>query len=110
VAYSLGNLVSSGREDDADTGLILYLHFEKDGLRTRFTGVSYLPVYVQLGTEEEPAEYRVLPVMPGLEPVTDIPLTVEDRERMAQIWEDMRELLYRPDEGIAPLDPRTLGP
>lgn len=110
VAYSLGNLVSSGREDDADTGLILYLHFEKDGLRTRFTGVSYLPLYVQLGTEAGPAQYRVLPVMPGLEPVTDIPLTVEDRERMAQIWEDMRDLLYRPDEGIAPLDPRALGP
>lgn len=110
VAYSLGNLVSSGRQDDADTGLILYLHFEKDGLRTRFTGVSYLPVYVQLGTEDEPAEYRVLPVLPGLEPVTDIPLTVEDRERMAQIWEHMRELLYRPDEGIAPLDLRTLRP
>lgn len=110
VAYSLGNLVSSKREADGDTGLVLYLHFEKDGLKTRLTAVSYLPIYVQLEAKNNSARYRVLPVLPGSEPVTDLPLTVDDRARMAQIWEEMRGLLYRPDEGIAPLDPRMLGP
>jgi poly-gamma-glutamate synthesis protein (capsule biosynthesis protein) len=110
VAYSLGNLISSEREQNADTGLVVYVHFEKDGLRTRVTGVSYLPVYIQADSGEEPVRYRVLPVLPGLEPETDVPLTEEDRQRMAQIWEETRELLYRPDEGIVPLDPRSLGP
>jgi len=28
---------------------------------------------------------------------------------MAQVWEDLRQVVYRPDEGIVPLDPAALG-
>jgi hypothetical protein len=96
------------------------------------TGVSYLPLYVQASTAADPAGnspnststttsekaasnqdlpviYRVLPVLPGLDVDTDIPLTGEDRQRMAKIWEDARALLYRPDESISPLLPFDLG-
>jgi poly-gamma-glutamate synthesis protein (capsule biosynthesis protein) len=115
VAYSLGNLLSASRPEQPDGGLIAYLHLQKRGLRTYVTGVSYLPLYVQVSntaqettteetsTEEKPPTYRVLPVMPGLEPETDVALTDQDKQRMAQIWNETRELLYRPDENISPL-------
>ncbi len=53
--------------------------------------------------------FRILPVLPGLEPDTDVPLTAEDRAAMNAIWEYARNLLYRPDENIVPLAPSLLG-
>lgn len=119
VAYSLGSFLSGPQADHADSGLIAYLHLQKRGLRTYVTGVSYLPLYVQVAAAQEPASagsttsvttaedapltYRILPVMPGLEPETDVALTEADRQRMAQIWNEARERLYRPDENISPL-------
>jgi hypothetical protein len=48
-------------------------------------------------------------VLPGLEPDTDVPLTADDKQRMTQIWEEARALLYRPDEKMSPLAPGDLG-
>jgi len=109
AAYSLGNFVSAQRWRYSDSGLIAYVHIEKRGLRTYVTGVSYLPVYVQRSTAEAPVRYRVLPILPGVESRTDAPLTQQDQSRMAQIWEELRTVLYRPDENIKPLDPADLG-
>jgi poly-gamma-glutamate capsule biosynthesis protein CapA/YwtB (metallophosphatase superfamily) len=129
VAYSLGDFLSATKAESpagtattgttlatqvasiANSGLVAYLHLERRGLRTYVTGVSYLPVYVQMsaGAGKEPAKYRVLPVLPGLEPQTDVPLTPEDRQRMAQVWERARTTVYRPDEKISPLVPSALG-
>jgi poly-gamma-glutamate capsule biosynthesis protein CapA/YwtB (metallophosphatase superfamily) len=109
VVYSLGNFVSAQRWRYSDSGLVAYVHIEKRGLRAYVTGVSYLPVYVQRSTSEVPVRYRVLPVLPGSEPKTDAPLTAGDRQRMAGVWEELRDLLYRPDENISPLDPAELG-
>jgi len=78
-------------------------------LRTYFTGVSYLPLYLQAATGEKPAKYRILPVLPGVEPNTDVPLTGSDRARMTAVWEEARSSLYRPDEQIRPLIPSELG-
>jgi poly-gamma-glutamate synthesis protein (capsule biosynthesis protein) len=109
VAYSLGNFLSNQRWRYSDSGLVAYVHIEKRGLRTLVTGVSYLPVYVQRSAAESPVRYRVLPVLPGGSAKTDIPLTLRETERMAQVWEDLRPVLYRPDEGIAPLVPAEIG-
>lgn len=109
TAYSLGNFLSNQRWRYSDSGLVAYVHIEKRGLRTVVTGVSYLPVYVQRSASESPLCYRVLPILPGLATRTDTPLTRREEERMAQVWEDLRELLYRPDENIAPLDPSDIG-
>ncbi len=109
VAYSLGNFLSNQRWRYSDSGLVAYVHMEKRGLRTVVTGVSYLPVYVQRSAAWSPVRYRVLPVLPGVVPQTDIPLTAREEERMAQVWEELREHLYRPDESIAPLDPADIG-
>jgi poly-gamma-glutamate capsule biosynthesis protein CapA/YwtB (metallophosphatase superfamily) len=109
IIYSLGNLVSGQRWQYSDSGLIAYIHILKRGLRTYVTGVSYLPVYVQLSTQETPVRYRVLPVLPGSQPDTDTIITAGDEERMAAVWEDVRDLLYRPDEDISPLVPADLG-
>jgi hypothetical protein len=38
-----------------------------------------------------------------------VPLTVEDRQRMAQVWERVRTTVFRPDEKISPLVPSKLG-
>jgi poly-gamma-glutamate synthesis protein (capsule biosynthesis protein) len=109
VVYSLGNFVSAQRWRYSDSGLVAYVHIEKRGLRAYVTGVSYLPVYVQRSSSEVPVRYRVLPILPGSEPKTDAPLTAADRQRMAGVWEELRDPLYRPDENISPLDPAELG-
>ena len=109
IAYSLGNFISNQRWRYSDSGLVAYVHIEKQGLRAVVTGVSYLPVYVQRSATESPVRYRVLPVLPGGRGQTDIPLTLRETERMAQVWEDLRRLLYRPDENIRPLDPSNIG-
>lgn len=108
IVYSLGNFVSSQRWRYSDSGLVAFVHIEKLGLRAYVTGVSYLPVYVQEGTLKGETTYRVLPVLPGLEPTTDTVLTVFDRDRMASVWEELRPLLYSPNQGIVPLDPDEL--
>ena len=109
VAYSLGNFISAQRWRYSDSGLVAYVHLEKRGFRTFVTGVSYLPVYVQRAVEEAPVRYRVLPVLPGVEPQTDVPPTDAEKRRMAEVWEELRDQLYRPDENIAPLYPADLG-
>jgi hypothetical protein len=153
IAYSLGDFLSVPKSETTTTvsvqqtgttvtesvpqcGLAVYLHFEKRGLRTYATGVSYLPLYVQVGkssgsaTEDKATTtttsrttsttqgatgkqgsplYRILPVLPGLEPATDVPLTDEDRQRMSAIYEYARNQLYRPDENITPLAAGDLG-
>jgi len=109
VAYSLGNFVSNQRWRYSDSGLIAYVHIEKKGIRAYVTGISYLPVYVQRSDESSPLRYRVLPVVPGSHPDTDTTITDADAQRMAQVWEEVRESLYRPDERISPLNPRDLG-
>ncbi len=108
VVYSMGNFVSSQRWRYSDSGIIAYVRIEKKGLRAHVAGISYLPVYVQRSTGSGRVSYRVLPVWPGSTPDTDTALTAADKERMAQIWEEVRELLYRPNENIVPLNPRDL--
>jgi poly-gamma-glutamate synthesis protein (capsule biosynthesis protein) len=103
IIYSLGNFVSAQRWRYSDSGIIAYLHIEKRDLRTYVTGISYLPVYVQQGMLSGRTAYRVLPVLPGLEPATDVSLTSADRQRMSAVWEELRPLLYSPNEGISPL-------
>jgi len=108
VAYSLGNFVSSQRWRYSDCGLIAYIHIEKRGQRASVTGVSYLPVYVQRSTAEAKVKYRILPVLPGVVPLTDVSLTQAEKDRMAQVWEETRQLIFRPDENIVPLNPAEL--
>ena len=144
VAYSLGDFLSAQPAEATatasvtHTGMIAYLHFQKRGLRTYVTGVSYLPIYVQEATTDASltddtsttetltaagtsttattavgkkivTTFRILPVLPGLDPKTDVPLTSDDSLRMAEIWNRVRSLLYRPDENISPLSPSQLG-
>ena len=107
VAYSLGDFVSDERWGYVDSSIVLYIHIEKRDLRARVTGVSYLPVYVQKGATRSGTGTRVLPVLPGLSPSSDIPLSELHRTRMREIWGEMRTLLYRPSEGILIFQPTT---
>ena len=103
VVYSLGNFVSAQRWRYSDSGLVAYVHIEKRGLRTYVTGVSYLPVYVQRTSVTGRTAYRVLPVLPGLQPESDLPISATEKARMAAVWEELRPLLYSPNENISPL-------
>ena len=109
VAYSLGNFLSAQRAPYNDSGVIAYIHITKQNLRTKVTGISYLPVYVQLSTGQTPIRYRILPVLPGSQPSTDTVITPADEQRMSAVWEEQRLLLYNPDEDITPLNPSDLG-
>lgn len=137
VGYSLGDFLAVPQAktpvegDVPQGGIALYLHLRKTGLRTYVTGIDFMPLYVQEGTIDaaasgqatttgettsttasvasKTAAFRILPVLPGLEPETDVPLTSEDRAAMNSIWEYARNLLNRPDENIVPLVPSLLG-
>lgn len=126
VAYSLGDflaapkMTAAGAEDVPQAGIAVYLRFRKVGMRTFMTGVDYLPLYMQVGTTgtttattgttvDKANVFRILPILPGVEPDTDVALTDDDRTRMSAIWEYTRTQLYRPDEDIIPLVPSQLG-
>ena len=132
VGYSLGDFLAVPEARPASAGgvpqagIAVYLHFRKLGLRTYVTGIDFMPLYVQTGAVDAggatsgqttttgdavkgPTVFRILPVLPGLEPDTDVPLTAEDRKAMNAIWEYARNTLYRPDEDIVPLAPSQLG-
>ncbi len=109
VAYSLGNFLSNQPWRYSDSGLVAYLHLEKSGFRVRVTGLSYLPVYVQRDVSRFPTRYRVLPVLPGHETLSDLPLSSAQRARLAQIPAELEPLLPRPEEGVQLLDPSLLG-
>ena len=60
-------------------------------------------------TEPSPGTYRVLPVLPWSQPETDTVITEDDEERMNQVWDELRDHVYRPDEDISPIVPADLG-
>lgn len=108
VAFSLGNFLSGDRHRYKDSGIIAYVHIRKDGDTTAVTGVSYLPVYVQKKVVGSGTEFRILPVLPGIERGGDLSLSAREQARMDQVWQELDELLYEPDDNIVPLDPSRL--
>ena len=109
VAYSLGNFISGQRWRYSDSGIVLYLDIEKDRSGARIAGVEYLPIYVERGEVDGRVQYRVVPVVPGQAPVSDLTVTAETRARMDQVWEELHALLDRPEDYIQALDPARLG-
>ncbi len=93
VAYSLGNLVSTQVWRYSDSGLLLYVDIVKDATGARVTGLRYLPVYVQRGTEDGRRAYRVVPVNPDIAPTWTPAPTEADRRRMAQVGAELDLLL-----------------
>ncbi|MEW6173937.1 MAG: CapA family protein [Bacillota bacterium] len=102
VAHSLGNFVSAQDWRYSDSGIILYLYIEKDAAGAVIREVRYLPVWMQLLKENQHERFRVLPVHPALPANTDIPLTPENSARMAQVWEELKAHLEKPEQGILP--------
>ncbi|MEW6574485.1 MAG: CapA family protein [Bacillota bacterium] len=102
VAYSLGNFVSNQRQRYADSGIILYLHIVKGTAGTSVRGVEYLPVWVQRSNVSGRWQFRVLPVTPAIPVSTDPALTTADKQRMAQVWEELFTHLNNPAQGVLP--------
>lgn len=103
VAYALGNFVSSQRRRYCDSGIILYLLIEKSAAGTRVRNVVYLPVWVQQGTLAGRTQFRLLPLLPGKPPKSDLPLSAEDHYRLHQVQEELAALLNKPAQAIKPL-------
>ena len=104
VAYSLGNFSSNQRDRYTDSGIILYLDIAKDEAGARVTGARYLPVYVQKTDVTGQTRFRVLPVSPNIPRGADLSLTSAERARMDQVWAELQDQLYRPDQNIVPYD------
>jgi poly-gamma-glutamate capsule biosynthesis protein CapA/YwtB (metallophosphatase superfamily) len=100
TAYSLGNFLSNQRERYEDSGLLIYLDIVRDSSGTRLLGVRYLPLYVQKQPVGDCNQWRVLPVVPGVEPVTDIAPDAECRSRMSEVWDEIRAQIDDPAQGI----------
>jgi poly-gamma-glutamate capsule biosynthesis protein CapA/YwtB (metallophosphatase superfamily) len=108
VMYSVGNLMSSMVDRYSDCGVVAYLQIEKLGSTAWVTGVQYLPVYMQRGASDGRVSYRILPVLPGVDPLSDLPLTARDRAKLDQIWRDTYSMLDDPRAGVTALDRSTL--
>jgi poly-gamma-glutamate capsule biosynthesis protein CapA/YwtB (metallophosphatase superfamily) len=102
VAYSLGNFSSNQRDRYTDSGIILYLDIVKDDAGARVTGARYLPVYVQKTSVTGRTQFRVLPVSPEIPRGADLSLSSAERSRMDQVWAELQDHLYRPDQNIVP--------
>ena len=81
----------------------MYVNIEKQGRKTKVTGIDYLPVMMQQ-SGPYPRKLRVLPAMPGLEPDTDTPITDSDLERIERTWDYLYGHLCRPEDNIVPID------
>ncbi len=97
VAYSLGNFIADQRSRYRDSGIVLYLSITKDAAGTRVDGVRYLPVYVQHSDHR----FRVLPLLPGVEPKSDVPLAARDRYRIPQVRDELHALLDNEAWGVS---------
>ena len=106
------------RPDRSDSGLIAYLHLEKRDLRTYVTGVSYLPLYVQVsdsvatGSEAPASDEQPAATYPDTSSAARAGARhrrAPHRRRQADGWRRYgrtpARLLYRPDEKISPLVP-----
>ena len=108
VVYSLGNFLQAASHGwPQDSGLVVYVHLEKLGDKTTVTGLSFLPVMRQ--TVRSPLTVRLLPVLPGLDPQTDIAIDSRTKARMDKVWDYYQSMYDKPEENIVPLDPEWLG-
>jgi len=90
VAYSLGNFVSGQRDRYRDSGIILYLTFEKTAGGVELVDTRYLPVYVLRGSAGGRAQYRVLPVSPRIAPDSNIAIDARTRNRLKQVSQELK--------------------
>ncbi|RJX18097.1 MAG: CapA family protein [Ammonifex sp.] len=107
AAYSLGNFISAQDWRYSDSGIVMYLDIEKSAAGTFIRGVRYLPVWVQTGYAGGRERYRVLPIHPAMDPVTDIPITPKHRARMTQVWEELSAHLENISADILPYKPNA---
>jgi poly-gamma-glutamate capsule biosynthesis protein CapA/YwtB (metallophosphatase superfamily) len=105
IAYSLGNFLSNQTWQYSDSGLVLYVDVVKDANGARVSGLRYLPVYVQKQPVAGQDQWRVLPVLPGVEPSTDIALSQACRARMAEVWTEIQAAVERPASGVSACTP-----
>ncbi|MDD4797075.1 MAG: CapA family protein [Eubacteriales bacterium] len=92
VAYSLGNFLSSRRNQYNDSGMILTVNFKKndDGSVT-MGDVTYLPTWVCVNDTDQAAEknFRILPVGKYVDDETLLgTLDAKAQTRIKQIWDE----------------------
>lgn len=108
AVYSMGNFMSGMSTRYSDGGMVVYLRIEMRDGAAWVDGIQYLPVYMQRGISGGRMNYRVLPVLPGLIPESDLPLTARDKAKLAEIWRDTKGLVDDPSIGVTALDGSSL--
>ena len=96
IAYSLGNFASNQRDRYRDSGIIVYLDIEKSDAGSTVSGIRYLPVYVQKNVRNDNTQFRVIPLVSGVTPSSDLPFSEEEVARLKEIREELNTHLTRP--------------
>ena len=105
VAYSLGNFISSQRDNATDAGIILNLTFEKtEGQRATMQSVSYVPTWVQFAGVLGGYDIKVLPVCAALtasEDNNDYHLRAADIDRLKDVLAQTSQMISGKRIGLA---------
>ncbi len=95
VAYSLGNFFSNQKERYKDAGVILNLNLEKNFTQKKlsYKRINYIPTWVFKGNVERKNQYRILPVTSENIDSTYNFLSVSDKKKMVQSFQDTRKIM-----------------
>ncbi|RJP70012.1 MAG: CapA family protein [Ignavibacteriales bacterium] len=97
VAFSLGNFISNQRERYKDAGVILNLQLEKNITQEKlsYKDISFIPTWVFKGFAEGKNQYFILPVTSEVSDSTFSFLSINDRNKMAQAFNDTKQILHK---------------
>lgn len=104
IVYSMGNFLSDQRQRYRDSGIVVFLTIEKDGVYTRISEIEYLPVYVRKCYTLYGRAYQVLPVHPDIGLNIEPRLTGAETARMDAIWNELKSHVDMYGNGVKALD------
>jgi poly-gamma-glutamate synthesis protein (capsule biosynthesis protein) len=97
VAFSLGNFNSNQRDRYKDAGLILNIRLDKNITQKKlsYRNISYIPTWVFKGLAEGKNQYFILPFTSEVPDSTFSFLSMKDRKKMTQAFEDTKQILTK---------------
>jgi len=103
VVYSMGNLISNQRNRYRNGGILFELELAKDANGAEIRNHAYLPVWVWKPQTKTGTGFTLVPANMEASSVSQLGMSLEDRDLMLQFLDDTRIRLTDRDEAIAPL-------
>ena len=103
VAYSMGNLISNQRNRYRNGGILFELELAKGPDGPQITRHAYLPVWVWKPQTKTGTGFTLVPANMEASSVSQLGMSLEDRDLMLQFLDDTRIRLTDRDEAFAPL-------